>query len=377
MWIFNKKPFIEILEEFNSFVYIIERLNINEDNKSPIFYIGKKNFYRKLKIKGKIIIEESDWNNYYGSSDYLEKDIIKYGKENFKRTILYLCRTQGDSGYLEAKEQINRNVLLIENNYKLYYNRNIFGRYRNQPEIYDFNSVNISNLNKINEVSGNKLSKIWINNNKKNRLVTNKEMEKNIGKNNFKQGKLLKSINKEIPISNTIIKETKVNITKIPIFKNNNYIWINKNEINNYISDGWSKSISDIIIFRVTNGIKTKSFFTKLESDNFLKINKDWSDNFNFKDKIFLIDMEIDKKVCVLKSEKNNNKYTSLTAKKIKVKSKNRIIFSGYIDLFFIKFPNIPKQLILKSLKNNGEIIKITKGKYLFINDLKFSAIFI
>ena len=56
MWYFNGELFDEVIEEFDSFVYIIERLNVIEDSTSPIFYIGKKIFFSKSKYKNKIII---------------------------------------------------------------------------------------------------------------------------------------------------------------------------------------------------------------------------------------------------------------------------------------------------------------------------------
>ena len=88
------------------------------------FYIGKKQCLRKIKrkpLKGKtrnrIDHVESDWKEYSGSSNDLQEDIKKYGKENFTFTILRPCNSKWELSYFEAKEQMSRDVLLIENSY--------------------------------------------------------------------------------------------------------------------------------------------------------------------------------------------------------------------------------------------------------------------
>jgi hypothetical protein len=88
------------------------------------FYIGKKQCLRKIKrkpLKGKtrnrIDHVESDWKEYSGSSNDLQEDIKKYGKENFIFNILKLCNSKWELSYFEAKEQMLRDVLLIENSY--------------------------------------------------------------------------------------------------------------------------------------------------------------------------------------------------------------------------------------------------------------------
>lgn len=88
------------------------------------FYIGKKQCVRKLKrkpLKGKrrnrIDLVESDWKDYVGSSNDLQEDIKKYGKENFSFVILRLCQSKWELSYFEAKEQMSRDVLLSETSY--------------------------------------------------------------------------------------------------------------------------------------------------------------------------------------------------------------------------------------------------------------------
>ena len=100
------------------FVYLIT--NIENGRK----YIGKKFFWRKkilpvtkTRKRRKHTQVESDWRSYYGSSEELNSDIEKYGKDNFRREILHICKTKGECGYLEAKEQFVRDALLTDEYY--------------------------------------------------------------------------------------------------------------------------------------------------------------------------------------------------------------------------------------------------------------------
>jgi hypothetical protein len=77
--------------------------------------LKKKYAGKKTKIKSLV---ESDWKTYYGSSEYLLKDIEKYGKKSFTRTILNCYKTRWETLYYEAKEQFDRDVLLDP----MYYN---------------------------------------------------------------------------------------------------------------------------------------------------------------------------------------------------------------------------------------------------------------
>ena len=62
----------------------------------------------KKKIRSKV---DSDWQEYYGSSDALTKDIEELGKEKFYREILYYCTSKAETSYVEAREQFSRKVL--------------------------------------------------------------------------------------------------------------------------------------------------------------------------------------------------------------------------------------------------------------------------
>jgi hypothetical protein len=47
----------------------------------------------------------------------LKEDVETAGKANFQREILHLCKTKSECSYLEAKEQIDREVLLSDDYY--------------------------------------------------------------------------------------------------------------------------------------------------------------------------------------------------------------------------------------------------------------------
>lgn len=127
-WLFEGITVEQLPEDCVGFVYIITNLISGRK------YIGKKlakfskTTYRvhklkngtkkKKKIRSKI---DSDWQEYYGSSDELNADIEKLGKENFKREILHYCTSKAETSYLEAKEQFERKVLETDE----YYNGHI------------------------------------------------------------------------------------------------------------------------------------------------------------------------------------------------------------------------------------------------------------
>ena len=108
-WLYNKEPVNEIPEGSYSFVYLIT--NLTNGRK----YIGKKLFWftktKVIKGKKKKIKSESDWKDYWSSSDEVNKDVELLGKENFIREILHMCPNKGTASYFEAKEQMINEVL--------------------------------------------------------------------------------------------------------------------------------------------------------------------------------------------------------------------------------------------------------------------------
>jgi hypothetical protein len=111
-WLYKNKQVVDIPEGFVGFVYLIT--NITNNRK----YIGKKltQFKRSKKpLKGRTnkrrYTVESDWKDYYGSSDELTADVELLGKDKFKREIMFWCKSKSELSYIEAREQFTHKVL--------------------------------------------------------------------------------------------------------------------------------------------------------------------------------------------------------------------------------------------------------------------------
>ena len=127
-WTYQGQLVETLPEDCVGFVYVIT--NITNNRK----YIGKKlakfskttyktvklknGTKKKKKIRSKI---DSDWQEYYGSSPNLQKDIDTLGKDKFTREILYYCNSKSETSYIEAREQFDRKVLESDD----YYNGHI------------------------------------------------------------------------------------------------------------------------------------------------------------------------------------------------------------------------------------------------------------
>jgi hypothetical protein len=108
----------ENINNYVGFVYLITDLSNGKK------YVGKKNFWSNRKLpplKGKTrrrsVKKESDWKDYFGSSEQVKMLVESEGRNNFSREILHLCNTKGEMSYLEAKEQFDREVLFSDEYY--------------------------------------------------------------------------------------------------------------------------------------------------------------------------------------------------------------------------------------------------------------------
>ena len=117
-WIYQGQHIEQLPEECVGFVYIIT------NTVSGRMYVGKKlarfktTRYKmhtqkngkkiRKKIRGAVA---SDWQEYYGSSDQLNRDVELLGRDKFRREILYYCRSKAECNYIEAREQFTRKVL--------------------------------------------------------------------------------------------------------------------------------------------------------------------------------------------------------------------------------------------------------------------------
>lgn len=134
------------VENWFGFVYCIERTNALEGEKR--YYWGCKQFIRNTKLpplKGKTrkrkVIKESDWRNYYGSSEELKKDLSLHGKDNFKRVILKLCLSKWHLKYEELRTQLENNAILRDDSYNGILNLRITKLPKSLREHYGLKSI--------------------------------------------------------------------------------------------------------------------------------------------------------------------------------------------------------------------------------------------
>ena len=96
-----------ITNKVNGMKYVGKKLAKFKTTKPPLK--GKKNKRRGTK--------ESDWRNYWGSSDRLNADVLELGEDKFTREIIHICPSRGIASYLEAREQFERRVLETDDYY--------------------------------------------------------------------------------------------------------------------------------------------------------------------------------------------------------------------------------------------------------------------
>jgi hypothetical protein len=117
-WTYRGEPVDNLPEDCEAFVYLITNTTDGR------MYVGKKLAkFKKTRppLKGKKNKRrtkvESDWREYWGSSDNLLEDVAALGPEKFTREILHYCPSRGVASYLEAREQFERRVLETDDYY--------------------------------------------------------------------------------------------------------------------------------------------------------------------------------------------------------------------------------------------------------------------
>ena len=121
-WFYKDKVYNDTPErtDYVGFVYLITELETNRK------YVGKKLFHsprkRMVTLKNgnkrrKTVYVDSNWRDYFGSSDSLNEQVKSKGVTEYKREILHLCQSKGIMSYLELKEQVDREVLFTTEYY--------------------------------------------------------------------------------------------------------------------------------------------------------------------------------------------------------------------------------------------------------------------
>lgn len=97
------------IKDYLGFIYKIT------NTKTGRFYIGKKQFWKSTSKPPteykKRVVKESDWKDYYGSSNELQDDLATYGKCAFKREILSCYKRKWDLAYNELLTQLLHDVM--------------------------------------------------------------------------------------------------------------------------------------------------------------------------------------------------------------------------------------------------------------------------
>ena len=123
-WYYQNTPVETLPDDCVGFVYLIT------NNLTGRKYIGKKlakfskttyktvkqknGIKKRKKIRSKI---DSDWQEYWSSSDELKKDIASLGQDSFTREILFYCKSKSECTYIEARTQFERKVLESDDYY--------------------------------------------------------------------------------------------------------------------------------------------------------------------------------------------------------------------------------------------------------------------
>jgi len=117
-WLYENTQINQLPEDCVGFVYLITNTTtgrryigkkLAKFSKTTYKVVKLKNGNKKRKrIRSKI---DSDWQQYYGSNDQLNQDLLALGADNFTRQILFYCKSKAECNYIEAREQFRHQVL--------------------------------------------------------------------------------------------------------------------------------------------------------------------------------------------------------------------------------------------------------------------------
>ena len=123
-WTYKGSIVNELPEDCVGYVYCITNLitgrqyigkKLSKFSKTTYKTVKLKNgTKKKKKIRSKI---DSDWQEYWSSSDELKKDIASLGQDKFTREILFYCKSKSECTYVEARTQFERKVLESDDYY--------------------------------------------------------------------------------------------------------------------------------------------------------------------------------------------------------------------------------------------------------------------
>jgi hypothetical protein len=116
-WMYNNQEFTTAdIGDYVGFVYIINNITKGK------FYIGKKNFYKVVKLKplkgktrNRLKKSYTNWEVYTGSSNELNNDIL--AGDQITKTIIKLCTSKASMTYYELKHQMAMDAMFRDDCY--------------------------------------------------------------------------------------------------------------------------------------------------------------------------------------------------------------------------------------------------------------------
>ena len=134
MWTYKDSHQFDIPENAFGFVYLIECLLPGQPKSK---YLGKKQLTASKIVSKRVLNKvgvkvtkkkksrvESNWRDYMGSCKPLLEDIKRFGRENYKFTILAFAETKGQLSFLEEYCQMREKVMIDDS----YYNDSVGAR---------------------------------------------------------------------------------------------------------------------------------------------------------------------------------------------------------------------------------------------------------